>query len=241
MLLDLRKPKGHGWSAKIVGRRGGVFDMRGSMQVCAATDVIHDSKKKKGWIYSLYYKILERADSPKALWTFCVVSFAESSFFPLPPDLLMIPMLLANRSLAWRIAFLGVLTSVLGGFLGYAIGYYLYGTLGEWIINTYQLSDSFSKFQQGFEKWGFWIIALKGLTPIPYKLVTIASGVARFDLISFTIASIIARGFRFYLLAGLLWWFGPWAKNFIEKYLTLFLVGSLVIIVAGFVIFKLVS
>ena len=157
------------------------------MQASAVID--ENKQKKKGWIYSLYYKILESANSPRALWIFCLVSFAESSFFPLPPDLLMIPMLLANRSLAWRLAFLGVLTSVLGGFLGYAIGYYLYGTIGEWIINTYHLSDAFAKFQHGFEEWGFWIIALKGLTPIPYKLVTIASGVARFDLVSFTIAS----------------------------------------------------
>ena len=211
------------------------------MQAYAAIDENQEKKRKKGWIYSLYYKILESANSPRALWVFCLVSFAESSFFPLPPDLLMIPMLLANRLLAWRLAFLGVLTSVLGGFLGYAIGYYLYGTIGEWIITTYHLADAFAKFQQGFEQWGFWIIALKGLTPIPYKLVTIASGVARFDLVSFTIASIIARAFRFYLLAALLWWFGPWAKDFVEKYLTLFLISSLAIIIAGFVIFKLVS
>jgi len=208
------------------------------MQTCSA---IESNQRKGGWVYSLYYKTLESANSPRALWIYCLVSFAESSFFPLPPDLLMIPMLLANRSLAWRLAFLGVLTSVLGGFLGYAIGYYLYESLGGWIITTYNLSDAFAKFQQGFDQWGFWIIALKGLTPIPYKLVTIASGVARFDLISFTIASIIARGFRFYLLAALLWWFGPWAKDFIEKYLTLFLISSLAIIVAGFAIFKLLG
>jgi len=202
------------------------------------TEVQANQKRKKGIIYSLYYKILESANSPKALWIYCLVSFAESSFFPLPPDLLMIPMLLANRSLAWRLAFLGVVTSVLGGFLGYAIGYYLYSTFGVWIIETYHLSNAFLKFQEGFNEWGFWIIVLKGLTPIPYKLVTIASGVAHFDLASFAIASVIARGFRFYLLAGLLWWFGPWAKDFVEKYLTLFLIGSLAIIAAGFAIFK---
>jgi membrane protein YqaA with SNARE-associated domain len=200
-----------------------------------------EKTKGRGFLYSIYDKIIQSANSPRAIWAFCGVSFAESSFFPLPPDLLMIPIVLANRSLAWRLAFLGTITSVLGGLVGYAIGYYLFNTLGDWIIQTYNLSASFAKFQQGFDEWGFWIIALKGLTPIPYKLVTIASGVAHFPLETFVIASVIARAFRFYLLAGLLWWLGPWARDFVEKYLTLCLIGSLGIIVLGFVIVKLIG
>ena len=115
-------------------------------------------------------------------------------------------MILANRHQAWRLAFLCTISSVLGGLLGYAIGYYLYNSLGNWVIETYNLSEGFQRFQQGFAEWGFWIIVLKGLTPIPYKLVTIASGVAGFDVKVFLAASVIARGFRFYLLSGLLWW-----------------------------------
>lgn len=200
-----------------------------------------EKQKSRGFLYSMYDKIIQSANNPRAVWVFCGISFAESSFFPLPPDLFMIPMVLANRSLAWRLAFLGTVTSVLGGLLGYAIGYYLFASIGDWIIQTYGLSTSFAKFQHGFDEWGFWIIALKGLTPIPYKLVTIASGVAHFPLETFIMASIIARSFRFYLLAALLWWLGPWARDFIEKYLTLCLVGSLGIIGLGFVIIKLIS
>lgn len=130
------------------------------------------------------------------------------------------------------------MTSVAGGFLGYAIGYYLYANMGEWIIQTYSLKEAFNNFHKGFAEWGFWIIALKGLTPIPYKLVTIASGVAHFDLKSFFLASLIARGFRFYLLSGLLWWCGPWVFPWIERYLGLFLFLTLGIIVLGFIILK---
>ncbi|MBI1954578.1 MAG: DedA family protein [Proteobacteria bacterium] len=186
-----------------------------------------------------FYKwIMDGASKPHATWIVSIISFAESSFFPLPPDLLIIPMVLAQRHLAWRLAWLCTLTSVIGGIVGYGIGYFMFETLGEWIINTYNLHSAFEKFQIEFHHWGFWIIALKGLTPIPYKLVTIASGVAQLDMKTFLIASIIARGFRFYLLSFLLWFFGPWAKDFIEKYLNLVLILSLAIIVLGFLIVK---
>lgn len=192
----------------------------------------------KNWLKRQYDRILFSATTPQAVWIVCLISFAESSFFPLPPDLLLIPMILANRQQAWRLAGLCTVTSVVGGLLGYAIGYYLYANVGEWVIQTYNLTAAFDKFQLGFSEWGFWIIALKGLTPIPYKLVTIASGVAHFDLKTFMLASFIARGFRFYVLAGLLWWFGPWARYYIEKYLGLFLTLTLGIILLGFIILK---
>lgn len=194
--------------------------------------------EKKNIIHRLYSTMLEYAHSPRAIWAFCAVAFAESSFFPLPPDLMMIPMILADRAKAFRLAFLGTIFSVVGGFLGYAIGCFLFESIGEWIINTYGLHAAMQKFQNDFTHYGFWIIALKGLTPIPYKLVTIASGVAHFDLMQFGIASVIARSFRFYLLAGILWFFGPWAKTFIEKYLTLVLFATLGAIVLGFFIVK---
>ncbi len=178
------------------------------------------------------------AHHPRSFLVYCLVCFAESSFFPLPPDLMMIPMILADRSRAWALAFWGTVFSVIGGVVGYAIGYYLFETIGLWIIETYHLGNAFSTFQKSFDAYGFWIIALKGLTPIPYKLVTISSGVVRFDFLQFIAASIIARAFRFYLLAGLLWFFGPWAKDLIDKYLGLLLTASLAIIVLGFFVVK---
>ena len=184
--------------------------------------------------------MLEAAQSKKAFWICCVVSFAESSFFPLPPDLIMIPMGIANRQIVFRLALALTIASVIGGYLGYAIGYFLFETLGEWIIQTYKLQSALIQFQADFAKWGFWIIALKGLTPIPYKLVTIASGIAQFDLLTFTYASIIARGFRFFLLAALIWFFGPMAKPYIEKYLGLTLTLILGGIVLGFIIVKVI-
>jgi membrane protein YqaA with SNARE-associated domain len=183
-------------------------------------------------------KIMAYASHKHAMAWVIVVSFIESSFFPFPPDLLMIPMLLADRTKAWRLAFYATISSVLGGLLGYAIGYFLYETLGTWIIDTYNLQSAFLKFQQDFKERGLWIIYLKGLTPIPFKLVTIASGVANLDLATFVIASVIARAFRFYLLSALLYFFGPLARNFIEKYLSLVLAASLGIIALGFVIVK---
>jgi membrane protein YqaA with SNARE-associated domain len=125
--------------------------------------------------------------------------------------------------------------------LGYAIGYYLFSTIGDLIIETYGLHNAFERFQNDFQNYGFWIISLKGLTPIPFKLVTIASGVAHFDITQFLIASVIARAFRFYLLYGILYFFGPLAKQYIEKYLTVALLVCLGIIVAGFIIVKCLS
>lgn len=172
------------------------------------------------------------------MWIVNIISFVESSFFPLPPDLMIIPMVLAERAKAWIIAFTCTVTSVVGGWVGYAIGFYLYETLGEWIIDTYGMQSAFEQFNDSFNEYGFWIIVGKGLTPIPYKLVTIASGVAHLDFWTFTGASIIARSFRFFLLSGLLYFFGPWARDFIEKYLGWALFAILATIVSGFFIVK---
>jgi membrane protein YqaA with SNARE-associated domain len=187
----------------------------------------------------LYNKMIQNANSPKAVWILALTSFTESSFSPLPPDLMLIPMILANRTKAWRLAFICTAFSVLGGVLGYAIGYFLFGTIGEWIIQTYQYQDSFKGFQETFRIWGFWIIVLKGLTPIPFKLVTIASGVAGLNFFTFMVASIIARSFRFFLVAGLLHYCGDWARQFIEKYLPWVFGGMLFILIGGFVAVKL--
>lgn len=199
---------------------------------------IQENRKQPKALRRMYDWCLEAADTKRAQYVMYAMAFAESSFFPLPPDLMLIPMVLANRLLAWKFAFWATFYSVVGGILGYTIGFYLFESFGQWIIDTYQMQGAFERFQNDFQNYGFWIIALKGLTPIPYKLVTIASGVARFDLTQFITASIIARGFRFYLLSALLYFFGPIAKQYIEKYLTLALLASLAIILVGFVIVK---
>lgn len=195
-------------------------------------------KKKSNKMYRMYTWCLETAETKRAKYIMYLVAFAESSFFPLPPDLMLIPMVLANRALAWRLALGATISSVLGGIVGYAIGYYLFSTMGHWIIEAYGLHNAFSRFHSEFQKYGFWIIALKGLTPIPFKLITIASGVARFNLTQFLIASTIARAFRFYLLSALLYFFGPLAKQYLEKYLTVALFICLGIIAIGFAAIK---
>ncbi len=198
-------------------------------------------KKQSGWLYRLYNKTLENADSPKAFWVYIAVAFAESSFFPLPPDLLMIPMVVANKSLAWRLAFWGTVASVIGGLFGYFIGSVLYATIGQWLVELYHLQAGAAKFHQGYNEWGFWIIVLKGLTPIPYKIVTIASGMANYPIGAFIGASVIARAFRFFLLAALLWRFGAFAKQMMDRYLGWCLIGSLGAIILGFIIVKLIT
>lgn len=193
------------------------------------------------WLRRLYAWTLQMAARPEAVWIVNLVSFAESSFFPLPPDLMLIPMILADRAKAWWLATLCTISSVLGGLVGYAIGYFLFETIGEWIIQTYHLQAAFGKFQTDFQDWGFWLIVLKSLTPIPFKLVTITSGVAGLNLSQFVLASIIARSFRFFLLAGLLWFFGDWARTFIDRYLPWLLGALLVSLVLGFVAVKVLA
>jgi membrane protein YqaA with SNARE-associated domain len=186
----------------------------------------------------LYDWTIEMAGRPQAMPVMAAVSFAESSFFPVIPELMLIPMVLRRRDKAWSIAAVCTIASVLGGLLGYAIGYYLYAGIGEQIIALYHLESSFRAFKAAFDEYGFWIILLKGLTPIPYKLVTIASGVSGYNIGLFVLASIITRGGRFFLVAGLLKAFGEPIRAFLERYLTLVTTVLLVLIVLGFVIFK---
>ncbi|MDI9638675.1 YqaA family protein [Kamptonema cortianum] len=181
-----------------------------------------------------YNWILSFANHPYAIWILAAVAFAESSFFPIPPDPLYIAMLFARRDRIWELAIICTVSSVIGGWLGYAIGYGLYETLGEFILQAYGLQGAFDRFQHSFNEWGFWIVALKGLTPIPYKVVTIACGVTGLNFTSFTIASIIARGFRFFTLAVLFWYFGPSIKEYIDKNLTFVTLTGLAALVVGF-------
>ncbi len=185
-------------------------------------------------IRSLYDWTLRQANGPYASFVLFAIAFAESSFFPIPPDVLLLPMALANRAKAWRYALICTVGSVFGGLLGYAIGAWFYATLGAWIIETYHLQEAFARFHDEFNKWGVYVILAKGLTPIPFKLVTIASGVAALPLLSFVVACIITRAARFFLVAGLVRKFGEPIRTFVEKYLNWVALGVLVAIVFGF-------
>jgi membrane protein YqaA with SNARE-associated domain len=186
----------------------------------------------------LYERMLEVAAGPNAMWALIAVSFAESSFFPIPGDVLMIPMMLAAPRKAWRIAAVATISSVLGGLLGYAIGYWGFDLIGRPILEFYHAMHRYDALKAGFDQWGAWIIIIKGLTPIPYKLVTIAAGVTHFDLMTFVAASIISRSIRFFFLAALLWWFGPAVRDFIEKRLMLVTTGFAVCLVGGFLVIR---
>ena len=188
----------------------------------------------------LYARTLEVASGPYALAVMLVVSFAESSVFPIPPDILLIPMMLARPSAAWRLAALCTLSSVAGGLFGYAIGYFAYEAVGRPVLEFYDAMQHYDALRAGFEEWGMWIVVIGGFTPVPYKLVTIASGVAQFDLLSFTAASIASRGARFFLLAALLWWCGDFAREFIERRLALVTTVFGVLLVGGFLALRYV-
>jgi membrane protein YqaA with SNARE-associated domain len=191
------------------------------------------------WLYGLYDWTMAQATRPYALWTLALVSFVESSIFPIPPDVLLIPMVLAARHRAWLIAGVCTVASVLGGFLGYAIGALLFETLGQPILELYGYLDKFADFQARYNEWGAWIVFGAGLTPFPYKVITIASGVTGLDLMTFMVASVVGRGLRFFAVAALLWWFGAPIKRFIETNLGWLTVIFFVLLFGGFLVLKL--
>ena len=162
------------------------------------------------------------------------ISFAESSFFPIPPDVILVPMILARRQQAYLIAAVCTAASVAGGVLGYAIGYFLWDSLGLWLINLYGMHDAANEYRTWYAEWGAAIILVKGLTPIPFKLVTIASGLAQFNLPLFILTAAITRGARFFLIAWLLKRYGAPIQDFIERRLTLLSWIALGLIAAGF-------
>ena len=166
------------------------------------------------------------------------VAFIESSFFPIPPDILLMPMVLANRERAFRIAGICTIASVLGGMLGYAIGYFLWETIGQPLIGFYGYAEKFTAFQGGYNEYGAWIVAFFGLTPFPYKVITIASGVTQLNILTFMVASVLSRGARFYIVAALLWRFGEPIRAFIERYLGLLTILFFVLLFGGFVALK---
>ena len=183
----------------------------------------------------LYDWCIAAAGKPHASWILGVVSFVESSFFPVPPDAMLIPMALARPDKAYFFATVCTVTSVAGGVLGWGIGYFLYESLGLWLMQIYGYGGKVEAFREAYVDWGTWIILLKGVTPIPYKIVTIASGFAQYPIIPFILLSFIARGMRFYLVAFLLNRYGDRARHIIEERLTFWFTVSLGVLVIGFV------
>ncbi|HTQ82903.1 MAG TPA: YqaA family protein [Pseudolabrys sp.] len=183
----------------------------------------------------LYDWCVDAAHKPHAMWIMGGVAFAESSFFPVPPDVMLIPMALAHPRRAYAMAAWCTAASVLGGMLGYAIGALLYDSVGAWLIHLYGYGDKVETFREAYARWGAWIILLKGLTPIPYKIVTITSGFAGYNFGLFILFSIIARGIRFFFLAFLLHRYGERARHIIEKRLGLWVFLGAAVVVIGIV------
>ncbi|MGA7975546.1 MAG: YqaA family protein [Pseudolabrys sp.] len=183
----------------------------------------------------LYDWCLGAAHKPHAMWTMSAVAFAESSFFPVPPDIMLIPMSLARPQRAYVMAAWCTVASVLGGLLGYAIGALLYDSVGAWLIHLYGYGDKVEAFREAYARWGALIILLKGLTPIPFKVVTITSGFANYNLGLFILFSVITRGARFFLLAFLLHRYGAQARDIIEKRLGLWVTLGAAVLVLGMV------
>lgn len=186
----------------------------------------------------LYDRVLALAASRRAPLWLAVISFAESSFFPIPPDALLVPMALARPDRAFRLALICTVASVLGGALGYLIGYALYDQLALPLIRLYHYEAAAAAFQERFNEYGLWVILIKGLTPIPYKIVTIASGAAHFNFLIFLAASLVTRGARFFLIALLLRRFGAPVREFIERRLTLVTTVAALGVVAGFIVLR---
>src|SRR6478672_1548238 len=184
----------------------------------------------------IYDWCIDAAHKPYALWILGAVAFAESSFFPVPPDIMLLPMSLAQPRRAWLFAGVCTAASVAGGIIGYLIGAVLYDSLGHWLIHLYGLEGKVGAFRASYAQWGAVIILLKGLTPIPYKLVTITSGFAGYNIWLFVLFSIITRGGRFFIAAILLNRYGEWIRIRIEQHLGLSVALLAAVLVGGFIV-----
>ncbi|WP_259781912.1 YqaA family protein [Aestuariispira ectoiniformans] len=190
------------------------------------------------WLRSLYDWTMRMAAHPHAMWWLALIAFCESSFFPIPQDLMMIPMILAARERAFRIALVATIASVAGGMAGYAIGAGLYETVGQPIIAFYGYAEKYAVFQGWYHEWGAWIVAAGAFTPIPFKVITIASGAAEMDFSTFAIISAVGRGARFFIIAALLWHFGAPIRRLIEERFGLMSALFFALLIGGFAALK---
>ena len=191
------------------------------------------------FVRKIYDSVFHLSKENGAIYWLFAVAFIESSFFPIPPDVMLIPMILAAPKKAWSIAGVATVGSVIGAYLGYAIGFYFFQLIAEPLFNFYGYLEKFNSFKELYNQYGAWIVFGAGITPFPYKIITIASGVVHMNLIVFTIASIIARGMRFFLVAWLLKKYGETMREFIEKNLGWLSVLFLLLLIGGFAAIKL--
>lgn len=184
----------------------------------------------------IYDWTMRLADHPHAMWWLALVAFVEASVFPIPPDVLMIPMVLARPNRAWAIAGVALVASVLGGLLGYAIGALAYDSIGQPILAAMGKGEAMDAFRTRFNDFGFWAVLTAGVTPFPFKVITIMSGWTGMPLITFVATSILARALRFFVVAGLLWAFGSPIRDFIEKRLGLMFILFITLLIGGFMV-----
>ena len=187
----------------------------------------------------LYDWTLEKSSRKEAAWFLSIISFAESSFFPIPPDIILIPMALAKKTKAFLYAFICTISSVLGAILGYLIGILLFNSIGILLIDFYHLTNEVSEFKEYYNLYGAWIVIIAGFTPFPFKVITIASGLFELNFFIFLVSSILSRGARFYLISGLLYFFGNKIKIFIDKYFNFLTIIFLVLLIGSFLFIKL--
>ena len=188
---------------------------------------------------SLYNWTLKKAEHKYSSWILSIVSFSESSFFPIPPDVLLIPMIIAKRTKAWAYALICTLSSVIGGVAGYAIGFFLFNSIGILIVEFYHLSNSFNTFENYYKEYGILIVLGAGFTPFPFKFITIASGVFSLNIFLFILTAFVARGLRFYLLTSLLFIFGEKIKILIDKYFNILAGLFFILLLGSFMVIKL--
>ena len=186
----------------------------------------------------LYDWTMEKSNDPKAPWFLAIISFSESSFFPIPPDIILIPMVLANRIKAWIYASICTISSVFGGILGYCIGYFFYNSIGTMIVQYYSLENLFNNFESNYNEYGILIVLGAGFTPFPFKFITIASGLFSLNLPLFIGVALFARGLRFFLVAGLIKFFGNFIKNLIDRYFNIFTVIFFLLLIGSFILIK---
>lgn len=182
---------------------------------------------------SLYAATLRASAHPKAVWYLCLISFLESWVFPIPTSVILAPLVLANPAAAWRLAGLTTFWSVAGGLFGYAIGYFLFAQIGQGIVDFYDATAAFAELQGQFARYGAWFVVIAGVSPIPYKLVTIGSGVLQLPVMVFLVASVIGRAAQFFVVAGLIWWGGEALQRTLKRYTEAVGWGLVVLVVVG--------
>jgi membrane protein YqaA with SNARE-associated domain len=188
---------------------------------------------------SMYDWAIDISKSKYAILALFLISFFESSFFPIPPDVMMIPMILAAPKKAWKIAIAATIGSVLGGYFGYYIGVYLYDVLAVPVLEFYGYMDKLESFKGYYDTHGYWIVFGAGFTPFPYKVITVASGLMGLNLSVFGVASLVSRGTRFFIIAALLWKFGEPMQKFIKNHLGMLATLFFILLIASFGLVKL--